>query len=143
VRIVPVTILQNWDFNWQALIAHPHVFEVFLDVVVALCTCMLEKEVVTWAMVSLHSACLVLISVHEMSNHKWRRCTDELKTLPSATFPTIAEIRQEGLLMRGFLVQTVGQVGDFLVCVSREARPTQFPYLTNTYCRAVMGGLVQ
>jgi hypothetical protein len=92
----------------------------------------------TW----LYSACLVMISVHKMSNHKWRRCTDELKkTLPSATFPMVAEIQQEGLLMRGFLVQTVGQVGDFLVCGSREAGPTQFPYLTNTYCRAVMGGL--
>jgi hypothetical protein len=119
----------------------PHVFEVFLDVDVALRTCVLEKEVVTWAMTSLHSAFLVLISVPEMSDHKWRRCTDELKkTLPSATFPMIAEIRQEGLL-RGFLVKTVVQVGGFLLSGSQEAGPTQFPYLTNTYCRVVMGGL--
>jgi hypothetical protein len=92
----------------------------------------------TW----LYSACLVMISVQGMSDHKRRRCTDQLKkTLPSATFPTVAEIRQEGPLMRGFLVKTVGQVEAFLVRGSREAGPTQFPYLSIMYCRAVMGGL--
>jgi hypothetical protein len=87
-------------------------------------------------------ACLALISVHGMSDHKWERSTDELKKiLPAATFPTVAKIRQEGPLMRGFLIKTVGQVGDFIMCGSREADPAQFPYLSNTYCRAIMGEL--
>jgi hypothetical protein len=75
---------------------------------VALRTYTLEREVVTWAMTSLHSACLALISVHGMSDHKWKRNTDELKKiLPATTFPTVARIRQEGPLMRGFLIKTV------------------------------------
>ncbi len=77
-----------------------------------------------------------------MSDHKWKRCSDEIKkALPAATFPTVTELRQEGPLMRGFLMKTTGRVGDFLICGSRQAVPGQFPYLSKTYCRAAMGGL--
>jgi hypothetical protein len=137
------TILQAWDFNWRALLAHPAAFEAFLYAAVALRTYVYEKEVITWAMTSLHSACLALISIHGMSDHKWKRCSDEIKkALPAATFPTVAELRHEGPLMKGFLIKTTGQFGDFLICGLRQADPFQFPYLSNTYCRAVMGGLV-
>ncbi len=44
-------------------------------------------------------------------------------------------------MMRGFLIKTVGQVGDFIMCRSLAADPAQFPHLSNTYCFAVMGGL--
>jgi hypothetical protein len=85
----------------------------FMDFSVALKTYTLEREVVMWAMMSVPSASLALISVNGMSDHKWKRSTDELKKiLPAATFPTVAKIRQEGPLMRGLLIKTVGQVGD-------------------------------
>jgi len=137
------SILQAWDFNWRALLARPAAFGAFLVVAVALRTYVYEKEVITWAMTSLHPECLALISIHVMSDHKWKRCSDEIKkALPAVTFPTVTELRQEGPLMRGFLIKTTGQVGDFLICGSRQADPGQFPYLSNTYCRDVRGGLV-
>jgi hypothetical protein len=98
-----------------------------------------EKEVITWAMMSLYTVCLALILIHGMSDHKWKRCSDEIeKAITMTTFPTVTEFRQEGPLMRGFLIKMTGQVGD---CGSRQADQGQFPYLSNTCCRAVMGGL--
>jgi hypothetical protein len=136
------TPLRNWDFNWRSLVSRVGSFTAFLDVAAALRARALEKEIITFIMSSLHSACMSLISIHGMSDHKWKRCSDELKKmLPAATFLTASELRQEGNLMRGFLIKTTGQVGEFLMCGSRNADPSQFPYVSNTYCRAVMGGL--
>ncbi len=119
----------------------PRPSEAFLNAAVVLRTYVYEKEVITWAMTSLHSACLALISIHGMSDHKWTRCYEIRKAFLAATFPTVAELRQEGPLMRGFLIKTTGQVGDFLNLWLETGGPRSVPELLEYLLQSCDGGL--
>jgi hypothetical protein len=136
------TRLQNWRGNWPELVRSPVAFELFLDISATVRALVITPHIRAWSVMSLQSACLGFIGTMGMTAAKHSKIEKELRGA-SAVIPflTLNDLKVVGPIVRECMARCKTQVDRFLALGHRQIDSRVQIYTSNTYARAVMGGL--